>query len=99
MEELELVAGCIKGEHKSRMEFLEKYSRLIYSYIKAVVINKGFSFLNQHIEDIFQEIYCNLFADNAKKLRSFKALNGCTLASWLRQLRHSQVTYRLRCHG
>lgn len=86
MKDLELVAGCVRGDKRSRELFLEKYSRLIYTYIKVVVIYKGASHAQQHIEDIFQDIFCSLFTDNARKLRSYQGRNGSTLASWLRQV-------------
>lgn len=85
MNDLEFVRRCTKGDKQTLAEFVDKYSRLIYSYIHKVFEIKGANQLNQdHINDLFHEIFVSLLKDNFKKLRSFKAKNGCSLASWLK---------------
>lgn len=84
MSDLEFIQRFVKGDRLSRDEFLRQYSRLIYNYIHNVLDTKGYAFVQAHIQDIFQELFCSLIKDNFKKLRSFKAKNGCSLASWLR---------------
>jgi len=86
MDDLEFVQRCLKRDKLAWDEFLEKYSRLIYNYIHSVLNTKGASFTQDHINDIFQDIFQSLIKDNFKKLRSFKGANGCSLASWLRQV-------------
>jgi len=86
MDDLEFVQRCIKGDKQSWDEFLTKYSRLIYSYIFNVINIKGYTLTQANIEDLFQETIFSLITGNFKKLRSFKGLNGCSLASWLRQV-------------
>jgi RNA polymerase sigma factor (sigma-70 family) len=86
MDDLEFVRRCVTGDKTAWDEFLEKYSRLIYNYIHSVLNTKGFSFTQDHINDIFQDIFHSLIKDNFKKLKSFKAKNGCSLATWLRQV-------------
>ena len=86
MDDLEFVQKCVKEDSQYWDEFLRQYSRLIYNYIRKVLDAKGRAFTQEHINDIFQEIFCALIKDNFKKLRSFKARNGCSLASWLRQV-------------
>lgn len=84
MDELEFVQRCVKGDKKSWDEFVDKYSRLIYNYIHSVLNTQSHTCTQDNINDIFQEIFLSLVKDNFKKLRSFKAKNGCSLASWLR---------------
>jgi len=86
MNDLEFVQSCVKGDKKSWEEFLKQYSRLIYSYIRSVLNAKGITCTQDNVQDIFQEILCSLLKDNFRKLSSFKARNGCSLASWLRQV-------------
>ena len=86
MDDLGFVQRCIKGDKPAWDEFLRRYSRLIYNYIYNVLDNQGYAFAKHHLNDIFQEIFCSLIKDNFRKLRSFKAKNGCSLASWLRQV-------------
>jgi RNA polymerase sigma factor (sigma-70 family) len=86
MDDLGFVQRCVKGDEATWDEFLEKYSRLIYNYIRNALNTKGYSFTQDHTEDIFQDIFHSLIKDNFKKLRSFQGKNGCSLASWLRQV-------------
>ncbi len=86
MDDLKFVQGCLKGNKQSWSEFLSRYSRLIYNYIYSVLAVKGRNISTEQIEDIFQEIFYSLIKDNYKKLSTYKAKNGCSLASWLRQV-------------
>lgn len=86
MDDLEFVQRCVKGDKHAWDTFIEKYSRLIYNYIHSVLKLKGSSFSQDNINDIFQDIILSLFKDNFRKLSTFKAKNGCSLASWLRQV-------------
>lgn len=86
MDDLEFVRRCVKGDNQSWDEFLKKYSRLIYNYIHNVLGSKSYKLAQEHIEDIFQGIFHSLIDDNYRKLRTFKSRNGCSLASWLRQV-------------
>jgi len=87
MDDLEFVQRCVKGDNRQTWdEFLKRYSRLIYNYIHAVLRLKGYPPAEEQASDIFQELFCSLIKDNCRKLRSFSARNGCTLASWLRQV-------------
>ena len=86
MDDLEFVQGCIKGDKQSWIEFLSRYSHLIYNYIYSVLAVKGRSFSTDQVDDLFQEIFHTLIKDNYKKLATYQARNGCSLASWLRQV-------------
>ncbi len=86
MDDLEFVQRCLSRHTATWDEFLNKYSRLIYKYIYSVLKSKGSTLTQDHVEDIFQDIFTSLIKDDFKKLKSFKGKNGCTLASWLRQV-------------
>lgn len=86
MQDLEFVQNCVNGDTRSWDEFLEKYSRLIYAYILSVANIKGIRPAPDELNDIFHEIIYALIKDNFKKLRSYQGKNGCSLASWLRQV-------------
>ena len=87
MTDLEFVQRCVQTDKLAWDEFVDKYSRLIYKYINCVLKqnNPGLATL-ENISDIFQEIFLNLTKENFKKLKTFKARNGSSLASWLRQV-------------
>ncbi len=87
MDDLEFVQRCVKGDKRAWDEFVNKYSRLIYSSIHAVLKTKTYAnFSPDNLNDIFQEICFSLVKDNFKRLRSFEGRNQCSLASWLRQV-------------
>lgn len=86
MNDLGFVRRCIEGDKQAWDEFVEKYSSLIYNYIHSVLKVRGRSFTQENINDLFQEIFLSLVKDNFKKLSTFQAKNGCSLASWLRQV-------------
>jgi len=86
MDDLKFVRGCVKGDKQSWSEFIPRYSLLIYNYIHSVLSVKGCSISTQQVEDIYQEIFHALIKDNYKKLSTYRAKNGCSLASWLRQV-------------
>lgn len=86
MDDLKFVQRCVRRDKLALDEFIDKYSRLIYNYIYSVLKVKGSIATEETVGELFQEIFLFLVKDNFKKLKSFKAKNGCSLASWLRQI-------------
>jgi len=84
MDQLKFIRKCADHDKDAWNEFLQRYSRLIYSYIYRVINNYSGIAANNLADDIFQELISALFDDNSKKIRSFKGLNGCSFATWLR---------------
>jgi RNA polymerase sigma factor (sigma-70 family) len=85
MDDLQFVRTCADLDPKAWDEFLDRYSRLIYTYIYRVCVNlHGLQRDEQLIKDIFQGLLTSLLKEDAKRLRSYKGLNGCSFASWLR---------------
>ncbi|MFA5096182.1 MAG: sigma-70 family RNA polymerase sigma factor [Candidatus Omnitrophota bacterium] len=84
MNDLDFVRSCVEGDNQSWNEFLARYSRLIYKYIRSVLNSHPAS--QGHGDDVFQALLTSLIQDDYKKLKSFRGKNGCTLASWLRQV-------------
>ncbi|MFH1198585.1 MAG: sigma-70 family RNA polymerase sigma factor [Candidatus Omnitrophota bacterium] len=86
MDDLEFVQQCAKGDKQAWDDFVDRYSKLIYSYIHSVLKLQGFLATEQNVNDIFQEVFLLLTQDNFRKLKTFQARNGSSLASWLRQV-------------
>jgi RNA polymerase sigma-70 factor (ECF subfamily) len=86
MSDLEFVQNCLKGNKQSWSEFISRYSPLIYNYIYSVLTVKGRMVSAEQVDDLFQDIFHMLINDNYKKLSTYKGKNGCSLASWLRQV-------------
>ena len=97
MNDLEFVQKCVTGDKQSWELFLKQYSRLIYSYVYSTLKTKNHYFNQENVEDLFQEIFVSLVKDDFRKLKSFQAKNGCSLASWLRQVAiNSTIDYLRR---
>lgn len=86
MDDLEFVQSCLKGNKQSWSEFTSRYSLLIYNYIYSVLTVRGRVVSAEQVDDLFQDIFHMLINDNYKKLSTYKGKNGCSLASWLRQV-------------
>ena len=86
MNDLEFLQSCLKGDKQSWAEFILRYSPLIYNYIYSVLKVKGRTVSPEQVEDIFQEIFHALIKDSYRKLSTYQGRNGCSLASWLRQV-------------
>ena len=85
MTDLEFVQKCVSGDKRSWDEFVDRYSRLIYSYIHMTLDSAGtHTFGDDAVGDLFQDIFLSLAKDNYSKLKTFRGANGCSLASWLR---------------
>jgi RNA polymerase sigma-70 factor (ECF subfamily) len=97
MDDLELLSRCVAGEEGAWERFTEQYSRLIYSSILRVLRTYGVSSHGQDLtKEIFQDIISSLLRQERKKLKSFKALNGCSVATWLRQVAINAAIDHLR---
>ncbi len=86
MSDLELVYKCSQRDKFAWDAFIKKYSPLIYNYINSILEQKTYLFSQENVNDVFQEIFVSLTKDNFRKLKTFTAKNGCSLASWLRQV-------------
>src|SRR5262245_58853485 len=81
-----LIAACLRRDKAAWDSFVLQYSNLVYHTIKKT--------LNLHhaepradlVEDLYQEFFLSLLRNDYKKLRQFRGVHGCSLASWLRLL-------------
>ena len=74
-----IIEGCLKKDKKSWDIFVQKYSRLIYWAIRKRLSGSGFSFNQDDIDCIFQEVFVSIL--NGGKLFQLKDIK--TIASWL----------------
>lgn len=87
MTDLEFARRCAQGSNQALTEFVNRYSRLIYNYINSVLRQNNPQLADEHnLSDIFQGIFVSLSENDFRRLKTFKGRNGCSLASWLRQV-------------
>ena len=98
IDDIHFVRRCVRSDPGVWDEFIQKYSRLIYSSLIATLRLKGRErFIREYADDIFQDIFTLLRKDDFKKLKTYRGRNGCSLASWLRQVTvHYTIDYLRR---
>lgn len=82
--ERDLIAGCISGDKPTWDSFVQQYSKLVYHTVRRTLTLHHADQLNDVVEDLFQDCFIALLADDCRKLKQFRGDDGCTLASWLR---------------
>ena len=78
-----LIAGCVKGEKAAWDAFVQQYSNLVYHTIRKTLVSYSNLPRDDFIEELFQEFFADLLAENCKNLSRFRGDRGCTLANWL----------------
>ncbi len=78
-----LLEACIRGERHAWDQFVEQYSNLIYHAIRRTFNLYSFNFHYHDIEDLHNGVFLSLIEDDCKKLRQFKGIGGCSVATWL----------------
>jgi RNA polymerase sigma factor (sigma-70 family) len=85
-QERTLIAGCMKGDKSSWDEFVRQYSNLVYHTIRKTLTLHHTDPRDEVVEDLYQDVFISLLADDGRKLKRFRGDHGCTLASWLRMI-------------
>ena len=92
-----LLAECLTGDRRAWERLIAGKSRLVYYAIRMTFQSKAADFEEEEIEDLHNEIFTSLFANDCHKLRSFEGRGGCTLASWIRLIAtRTTLTYLSR---
>ncbi len=85
-QEQSLITGCIRGDKAAWDAFVQQYSPLVYHTIRKTFVTYHAESTSDLVDDLFQDFFLAIVADEFKKLRQFRGDNGCTLASWLRMV-------------
>ena len=83
-KEKALIDGCLRSEKTAWDSFVRQYSNLVYYTIKKTLVRHHTDPHSDVIEELYQEFFVSLLQNEFKKLRQFRGVHGCTLASWLR---------------
>lgn len=79
-----LLQDFINGDPAARDAFVDKYTNLIYSAVHATIRRFCADRLKCDVDDIHNEIFLSLIKDDCRKLRQYRGLNNCSVASWLK---------------
>jgi RNA polymerase sigma-70 factor (ECF subfamily) len=82
----QLIDGCVSGDQASWAIFVKHFNKLIYHSIYKTLRVNAKPTDPDDINDLFQDLFASICADNCKKLRMFDPCKGVSLASWLRMI-------------
>lgn len=83
-DDSELLKACFAKDRGAIEEFIRTFSKLVYYSIHRSFKMKGLTPQPEEVEDLFGDVFLNLFESDFSRLKSFEGRNGCTLASWVR---------------
>ena len=73
----QLINHCLDKNHQAWTEFVERFSKVIYWAIKDKLKRWGYTFKEQDVEDIYQEIFTKLWqGSRLKEVRNSKKISG-----------------------
>ena len=98
-EDQPLLSGCISGDGRASVIFVQRFSGLVYGSVKNTLTIKHVPFNSQDLEDLHNTIFLRLFEQRCNKLRQFQGKNGCSLASWIRLVAVRTVLNHIRKKG
>jgi RNA polymerase sigma-70 factor (ECF subfamily) len=94
-----LLSKCMSGDRKASEKLVRQFSDLVYRSVQYTLLAKNVSFNRQDLEDLHNTVFLLLFEQGCKKLRQYKGINGCSLASWIRMITVRTVLDHLRKKG
>ena len=95
-EEQSLIANCVSGEKAAWDEFVRQYSNLVYHTVRKTLHLHHSDPCDDIVEDLYQEVFLSLLANDCRQLKLFRGDGGCTLASWLRMIAARRTIDQLR---
>lgn len=84
LSDKELLKACLSSDERAWQLFKKRFERLIASTIAKTASSYGIRLSGEEIEDCEQSLWTSLVGDNYRKLRTYKGINGCSLATWLK---------------
>lgn len=78
-QEDELLKSCLRGSEEAWSIFVGRFARLVRWAIKARVLNCRLAIDENEIDDIFQQVFADIWRNN--RLKTLR--NGRSLSSWL----------------
>lgn len=79
-----LIAGCLRSDKAAWDSFVRQYSNLVFHTIKKTLVRHHADASSDIVEELYQEFFVSLLRNDCKKLRQFRGIRGCSLASWIR---------------
>lgn len=86
MNDLILIRSCLGKEKKAWDNFIDQFSKLVYSSIIGAFNKYGAKINDDDIDDLHNDVFLAFLEDDFHVLRIFEGRNGCSLASYIRTI-------------
>ncbi len=80
-EERKILNQCIKKNRCDKL--VEAYWKLVCATVRRTFRLKGAPLVQDHLEEVCQEVFLQLLDDNRRRLRLYKEGEGHSLARWI----------------
>lgn len=94
--EMELLSRMATMEPSSWERFMEGYGDMIYSHIVHTLRRRNFYVPQEKVDDIVQDLFLKLIADDCRRLLTYSGRKGCSLSTWLRTVARNHVLEFIR---
>ncbi len=95
----QLLSKCLAGNRDAAETLVRRFSDLVYRSVQCTLLSRNVAFNREDLEDLHNTVFLRLFEQGCKKLRQYKGINGCSLASWIRMITVRTVIDHLRKKG
>jgi RNA polymerase sigma factor (sigma-70 family) len=94
-----LLSECLAGDRQAAEAFVRRFSDLVYRSVRCSLLARNVAFNREDVEDLHNTVFLRLFEQGYKKLRQYRGINGCSIASWIRMITVRTVLDHLRKKG
>lgn len=96
-EERKLLHDCIQLHQCDGI--VEKYWNLVCSVVRKAFTMKHAPLIRENLEEVYQDVFVQLFDDNSRRLRMYIEGEGRTLARWIVVIANHTALNYLRKKG
>ena len=97
--ELQLVRAALEGDRGAIRRLVGRLRPVVHTEVAYVLLRRAAAAgrnARQELEDLVQEVFARLWADDGKLLRAWDPARGRSLDSWVRLVARSRVLDQLR---
>lgn len=79
-----VLAACLDGRRDALGVFVERFAGLVHHVVVGTLRRARGEAPRGRVEDLCQDVFVALFADDCRRLRMYRGDRGCSVASWVR---------------
>lgn len=96
MTDLDLFGACVALDRAAQGEFTRRFRSDIGRWIRQTAWRRGRGLPAADVEDLAQDVFTRLLADDCRRIAQFDGRNGCQPRSWLRVVTQRLTLNHLR---